>query len=352
MEKAKIGHNQSIIDFAIQHCGAPEMAFDVALANGISITDELVAGDHLLIPLVINQPVVDYMSKNKVKPATGKTIEGDEVIVTYPYDFVSNVASVFSMRRTKTSYEGNIVRVRRSLDGDELEIPCESNGDLSKDAIIYFCGIGHGQVVKWYDQGGNGHDLTQGVVSNMPYIYYNGSMILMNGKPCIDFHNTSTSLAFMTTTINASITSNPYTVFGEFRWSTSANGEHTYLFDNYSNDSSRSLMFSNSGGLITCFQSGAGFSTGVSRPTEQCHFYYLCNGASSEFGINGAAVATGDVGASNGQKGITLGFANIAMGGVTDVFEMEGQVQELVWINGNKSASRATIETILTDYYE
>lgn len=352
--KAKLGYNQSLIDFAIQHCGAAEMAWDVAVANDLSITDELVAGMELNIPSVGNQSVVSYMLKNKVKPATGKTVPSDfvpEVPVKLAYDDIDNIAAIYSMRNPRTSWTGDCLRIRRSIDGQELNIGYDVLNGVDQTAISMFCMLGHGQIVKWYDASGNGHDLVQNITTNQPYIYYNGSMITMNGKPTLDLHNTANSVSYMTTTIDVAITTNPYTVFGEFRWSTSANGEHTYLFDNNAADGSRSLIFSNSGGSIYCHQVSS-LDTGISRPTTQSHFYYLCKGADSEFGLNGATAVTGNVGANGIQKGITLGYSNLAVGAPTDTFDMEGQVQELVWFSGDKSAERATIETIITNYYE
>ena len=43
-----------------------------------------------------------------------------------------------------------------------------------------------GFVETWYDQSGNGRDAVQSVAGNQPKIVDGGSLILINGKPCVD----------------------------------------------------------------------------------------------------------------------------------------------------------------------
>ncbi len=65
--------NQTIFDIAIQACGAADAAYDIAMLNGLNITDDI-AGFDLIIPKVINEQIVTYYSKNGIKPATGLSV--------------------------------------------------------------------------------------------------------------------------------------------------------------------------------------------------------------------------------------------------------------------------------------
>ena len=47
--------NQSLLDIAIQEDGNVLAAFEWALANGISITEELVPGQKLIVPNSVNR---------------------------------------------------------------------------------------------------------------------------------------------------------------------------------------------------------------------------------------------------------------------------------------------------------
>jgi hypothetical protein len=62
---------QSIVDIALMTCGVAEAAYDIAIENGVDITDD-VDGMILNIPYEVekNKRIVEYYAVNSVKPAT------------------------------------------------------------------------------------------------------------------------------------------------------------------------------------------------------------------------------------------------------------------------------------------
>ncbi len=73
-------HNQSLFDISIRYTGTIENAFKIAVANGLSLTDELQPGAQLIIPEVeMNNDVVNYFAGKGIQPATGLT-ENDLLI--------------------------------------------------------------------------------------------------------------------------------------------------------------------------------------------------------------------------------------------------------------------------------
>ncbi len=74
-------NNQSLLDIAVQYTGTIENAFKIAVANGLSLTDDLEPGAQLIIPadVEMNSDVVNYFSAKGVQPATGLT-ENDLLI--------------------------------------------------------------------------------------------------------------------------------------------------------------------------------------------------------------------------------------------------------------------------------
>lgn len=70
-------HNQSLLDVAIRHCGTVEAVADIAILNNISITEDLIPGQLIELPLKDygNQEVINYFSVNKIDPATALTEE-------------------------------------------------------------------------------------------------------------------------------------------------------------------------------------------------------------------------------------------------------------------------------------
>lgn len=71
-------HHQSFLDLAIQHTGSVENAFILALSNGKSLTDDLVAGEQLSLKNTKNnKDILSYYQSKKLQPATGVSHTGD-----------------------------------------------------------------------------------------------------------------------------------------------------------------------------------------------------------------------------------------------------------------------------------
>ena len=59
---------QTVIDMAIQACGSLEAAYDLAVANGVSITDT-VSGNMTSVD-VVKQTIADYYSNKGLHPSS------------------------------------------------------------------------------------------------------------------------------------------------------------------------------------------------------------------------------------------------------------------------------------------
>lgn len=73
--KIVVSSRQSLIDVAVQHGGDFGVAFDMAEANGLSLTDDLETGVELVAPPVVNARVVQHYAVNDIQPATAITQE-------------------------------------------------------------------------------------------------------------------------------------------------------------------------------------------------------------------------------------------------------------------------------------
>lgn len=84
----KAQENQTLIDIAIQCTGSADAAYDIALLNGLSVSDILVPGIDLILPSVINPDVVAYYSTKAISPATawldnvGRVLSAADVIIS------------------------------------------------------------------------------------------------------------------------------------------------------------------------------------------------------------------------------------------------------------------------------
>ncbi|MEO2064501.1 MAG: LysM domain-containing protein [Christiangramia sp.] len=72
-----VSNNQSLFDIAIQVYGSVKYAFDLALANGLSITSDLAPGDQLEVPELETDhlDIRDYYAANGIRPATAITAD-------------------------------------------------------------------------------------------------------------------------------------------------------------------------------------------------------------------------------------------------------------------------------------
>lgn len=75
-------HNQSVLDCLLQHTGGLNKLFDFVIANEISITDELKAGDIYGFTNVDDAEIFNYFNDKKIIPATAITDEAINDIET------------------------------------------------------------------------------------------------------------------------------------------------------------------------------------------------------------------------------------------------------------------------------
>jgi hypothetical protein len=67
----KVLQGQTFFDIAIQELGSAEGAFELAVLNGLSVTDDLDPGQELQLPAVVNRSISEYYANKGIKPATG-----------------------------------------------------------------------------------------------------------------------------------------------------------------------------------------------------------------------------------------------------------------------------------------
>ena len=76
MKDAITYEGQTLLDIALQHTGDASKALDIALANGISLSDDLEPGATLTLPDTQgNKAMTQYYTVNKIMPATSLETE-------------------------------------------------------------------------------------------------------------------------------------------------------------------------------------------------------------------------------------------------------------------------------------
>ena len=111
-------------------------------------------------------------------------------------DDYPNAAAAYSLRKLRTAYSGNCIRIRRDSTGQaETDIGFDASGIVDTNAIKNFVRNNEAAIVTWYDQSGNGRNMSQGTAANQPNIKNNlglgNQIVRRNSKPSIFFASAS-----------------------------------------------------------------------------------------------------------------------------------------------------------------
>ena len=118
---------------------------------------------------------------------------GGGVSVTLPLDDITATATgAFGLRKLRSAYAGNCIKVRRSSDDTTQDIGFSGN-DLDVASLETFCSGTNGFIDTWYDQSTNGNNATQSTTGNQPQIVSSGSVLRvgLRRKPTITYTNAS-----------------------------------------------------------------------------------------------------------------------------------------------------------------
>jgi hypothetical protein len=69
--------NQDLLDVAVEYCGSADAAYDIALLNDLTVTDDLTPGIELKLPSVVNKKIASYYKTKGLEPATGITMNSE-----------------------------------------------------------------------------------------------------------------------------------------------------------------------------------------------------------------------------------------------------------------------------------
>ena len=107
-----------------------------------------------------------------------------------PLDSLPASSAAYSTRRLRTGYVANkAINVRRASDNAVLDVGFLANGDLDVPSLTTFLAATTGFIVTWYDQSGNGLDVTQPTPANQPTVIISETTF-----------NNRTAMSFLTAT--------------------------------------------------------------------------------------------------------------------------------------------------------
>lgn len=109
---------------------------------------------------------------------------------------LTGVVAAYSVRKVVPSYRGALVRIRRNQDSAETDIGYAADGSINvSDINTFLAGSSPASttafITTWYDQSGNGNNLTQSTAAKQAVFTASG----IGGKPSLDFQNAQTYVA-------------------------------------------------------------------------------------------------------------------------------------------------------------
>jgi len=249
-------------------------------------------------------------------------------------DIYPNASVAYSLRKLRTAYTGNAIRVRRSSDNAEQDFGFVSN-DLDTASLLTFCGAGNGFVTTWYDQSGNGNNATQTTALNQPQIVSSGSLLVINSKPCLTL---SINNAGFTLGSTISVGASNYNSFvgkkdaagNMLRALTSSTTDGYKLINSYDN---KYYIFAKSGNYL--------ISNSADTTTSQILLTGMNSVGTMSIYKNGSVVAT-TLNSYNYTN--SIGFIG---GGASGIYRL----QEAVFYNLDQSSNRTGIESNINTYY-
>jgi len=278
--------------------------------------------------------------------ATHGIIESRVTSAALLLDTYSGASVAFSLRKLRTAYTGNCIRVRRASDNAEQNIGFVGN-DLDTASLLTFCAGTNGFVTTWYDQSSNVRNVSQLTAANQPEIVLSGSLILEGGKPainCLGDMLINSNLAYTTNTVYLSAVAK----------STGTGSVNVIASQNSSIVTGRSVILETrtaSTSSVYFFNNGTGYSNTCAETLTLGTRYLFTN---YSFSNNYYTAINGGAGNNviSGQSFIpvsSLGFSVLASPSNTNHFQ--GNVQEIVLWNSDQSANKTGIESNINSHY-
>lgn len=271
------------------------------------------------------------------------TYYGSTASAQFIMDLVPNSFFGISLKRLRAAYAGNCIRVRRSNDNTQQDIGFSGN-NLDTAALLSFVGIHNAFIVTWYDQSGNGFNVTNATSGQQPQIVSSGSLLLdASGNLSARYDGTNDRLVSSTFTLRAQ----PYTAYGVWQ---GLNSGIEYALDGTTTNRS-SLGNTGAGNSWRAVSnSAADYSGGTYTPVNRANLpifqFSTYNGASSRMNINNFLYVTAISPGTTGIDRVTIG-ANANEAGQF----WNGFISEVVLFAGDKLTDLTTIRTNVFSNY-
>jgi hypothetical protein len=257
------------------------------------------------------------------------------------------VSAAYSTRKLRTAYTGSAFRLRESGGDTELDIGFASNGDLNTAAAATHIGGNSGFIVTWYDQSGNGYDVSNATAAQQPTYVASG----VNGKPVLRFDGAGDYLERASVDVPTVFGSNQGTIVFSQKQN-AAGAQNCSVFINEAGTPPQV-------GVLASYDDQLYFDFGTfdgngrvnaAQPgswDDNWHVVeaYRATGGTQEIIADGASVVSASRSSTNATESGTLRIGGVSFAG------LNGDLAELIVFASDIGASvRSTLRTALGTY--
>lgn len=251
----------------------------------------------------------------------------------------------YSVRQLSSAYSVYAFRVRRDSDNAVQDIGFDFNGDLDEASLTAFVGAANGYLVTWYDQSGNGNDITESTAANQHIIVQSGVIYKEGLVPAIKCVTTATtgmdtgitgirqkSIFVVTNFGNPGGDGDPSRIITSYSGAAAVNNE--LIVDRL--ESTSTVRYFDGGGSVTVGSVSASLHqiTAIRTTTART------------IQIDGGSVATNAVGTA-----VQANTYKIFEEGGSSTNEFVESMSELIFYNSDQTANRNNINNAQKSYF-
>ncbi len=293
-----------------------------------------------------NGKLTEMVLYNTDQSANRENIEKDMALYSGAYqvedapllDAYGGAHAAYSLRKLNSDYTGSAIRVRAARAGNpEQDIGFDAAGNLDTAALLTFAASNFCHVKTWYDQSGNGNDVTQSATGEQPIIAFSEAVQTVDGRPAVRFEaSTFDALPFDNTGLDIGNLSS----FAVFKLNDTTGIQRVIQLSGSPNRFYAPVI---AGGNFQYSYAEANITSAANTANN---LHALIAGATqgdAEAFVNGTSAGTTTL-----SSGISAGGT---IGGSGSDY-MNGFIQEVVVYSSDQSERRLGIERNITNHYD